>query len=232
MERQFKGVWIPAKVWQDSRLTATAKMLYAEIDSFTGNSSMFWKTNETIASDLGVSIATVKRAIATLRKLGLIEEGQAFNGRTRYLISTAAEMTSTLTAQIEPAQIEPPVSSKRPGRRVKKTLQAAQIEPQNIQSQKIELPCELSESQAIEFHILWEEYLEYRKVQHGFKYKTIKHEQLAIHRLWSESGESLETCRRAIADCIANGWRGLFPRPNRKTGPTIDPGAALAWANS
>ena len=83
MEREFKGVWIPAEIWLDARLTLVEKALYAEIDSFSGNGKTFHKANETIQLEYGVSRPTVSKAIKKLESLGFIEA--TFDGRTRHL---------------------------------------------------------------------------------------------------------------------------------------------------
>ena len=83
MEREFKGVWIPAEIWLDSRLTLVEKALYAEIDSFTGNDKTFHKTNDTIQLEYGISRPTVSKSIKKLEELGFIET--RFDGRMRHL---------------------------------------------------------------------------------------------------------------------------------------------------
>ena len=83
MEREFKGVWIPAEIWLDARLTLVEKALYAEIDSFSGNGKTFHKSNETIQLEYGVSRPTISKAIKKLQSLGFIEA--TFDGRTRHL---------------------------------------------------------------------------------------------------------------------------------------------------
>lgn len=83
MEREFKGVWIPAEIWLDARLTLVEKALYAEIDSFSGNGKTFHKANETIQLEYGVSRPTISKAIKKLESLGFIEA--TFDGRIRHL---------------------------------------------------------------------------------------------------------------------------------------------------
>ena len=83
MERTFKGVWIPAEIWLDSRLTLVEKALYAEIDSFSGNDKTFHKTNDTIQLEYGISRPTVSKSIKKLEELGFIET--RFDGRMRHL---------------------------------------------------------------------------------------------------------------------------------------------------
>lgn len=83
MDRQFKGVWIPAEVWLDNRLTLVEKALLAEIDSFTGNGKTFHKSNETIQTEYGISRPTISKSIKKLEALGYIEA--FFDGRMRHL---------------------------------------------------------------------------------------------------------------------------------------------------
>ena len=83
MEREFKGVWIPAEIWLDARLSLVEKALYAEIDSFSGNGKTFHKANETIQNEYGISRPTISKAIKKLSDLGFIEA--TFDGRTRHL---------------------------------------------------------------------------------------------------------------------------------------------------
>ena len=83
MERQFKGIWIPAEVWLDNRLTLVEKALLAEIDSFTGAGKTFHKANDTIQVEYGVSRPTASKAIKKLEALGYIQS--RFDGRVRHL---------------------------------------------------------------------------------------------------------------------------------------------------
>lgn len=86
-QREFKGVWIPAEVWLDERLTLVEKALLAEIDSFTGAGKTFHKANDTIQNEYGVSRPTASKAIKKLEALGYIES--RFDGRVRHLTAQA-----------------------------------------------------------------------------------------------------------------------------------------------
>jgi DNA-binding transcriptional MocR family regulator len=83
MDRQFKGIWIPAEVWMDTALTLVEKALLAEIDSFSGNGKTFYKSNETIVEEYGISKSTISRAVKKLQKAGYIEIHS--DGRNRYI---------------------------------------------------------------------------------------------------------------------------------------------------
>ena len=71
-DRQFKGIWIPAHIWEQLDLTAAERCLWAEIDSFTNAKSGYYKTNEQAAEELGISQRSVTRAFAKLENLGAI----------------------------------------------------------------------------------------------------------------------------------------------------------------
>ena len=69
--RAFKGVWISREIWLKEGLNAVQKMLLAEIDSLD-NEFGCTAENAYFAKFLGVSIATVSRAIQELSKQELI----------------------------------------------------------------------------------------------------------------------------------------------------------------
>lgn len=72
VERQFKGLWIPVEVLEMD-LSPTAKLLWADIHSFTGRDASFFKSNERVAKEYRCSERTISRAITTLKVAGLIE---------------------------------------------------------------------------------------------------------------------------------------------------------------
>lgn len=54
-------------------LSPTAKLLWADIHSFTGRNASFFKSNERVAKEYRCSERTISRAITTLKVAGLIE---------------------------------------------------------------------------------------------------------------------------------------------------------------
>jgi len=72
MERQFKGIWIPAEIWLDENMTVMEKVLYAEIDSFCGNGKECFCSNAHFAKMLQVSERQVRRLILSLEEKGII----------------------------------------------------------------------------------------------------------------------------------------------------------------
>ena len=90
-ERDFKGIWIPAEIWLDDRLSAQEMVILAEVDSLD-NGDGCWASNEYLAKFSKCSAATVSRAIKNLIECGYIER-VSFDGRTRVMKSCLRKMT-------------------------------------------------------------------------------------------------------------------------------------------
>ena len=84
-KREFKGVWFPAEVWLDERLTALEKIILIEIDSLDGEDGCY-ASNEYLAKFCQCSQSKISGAIAKLKKLGYIRV-KSFDGRKRILES-------------------------------------------------------------------------------------------------------------------------------------------------
>lgn len=84
-KRDFKGVWFPAEIWLDERLTAIEKIILVEIDSLDGANGCY-ASNEYLAKFCQCSQSKVSSAITKLKKLGYIRV-KSFDGRTRILES-------------------------------------------------------------------------------------------------------------------------------------------------
>ena len=107
-ERAFKGVWIPAEIWLDSRLTIYEKAVYAEIDSLDGEKHC-WASNEYLADFCQMSVPTISRTISKLIDLGYIEK-VSFDGRQRILkVSEQSRLISeiSLPNQTDNADLSP-----------------------------------------------------------------------------------------------------------------------------
>ena len=84
-KREFKGVWFPAEVWLDERLTALEKIILIEIDSLDGEDGCY-ASNEYLAKFCQCSQSKVSSAITKLKNLGYIRV-KSFDGRKRILES-------------------------------------------------------------------------------------------------------------------------------------------------
>ena len=73
-ERNFKGVFIPASLYLNKKLSWTEKFIIIEIDSLTTDIEYCSATNKHFSELLGVSRDRVSRIIS-----GLIEKGYIFS---------------------------------------------------------------------------------------------------------------------------------------------------------
>jgi len=92
LKRDFKGVWLPAEIYLDDRLSWTEKILFVEINSLDGQQGCF-ASNAYFAKFLGVSENRISVSISKLKKLEYIEQA-SFNGRKRVL-RTKADFVKT-----------------------------------------------------------------------------------------------------------------------------------------
>lgn len=72
-----------------------------------------------------------------------------------------------------------------------------------------------------DFLVDWKIWIEYKKTNHKFTYKTIESEQIAFNHLYKLSNENQSTAREIINVSIANGYKGLFElKTNQNAKPT------------
>lgn len=84
MPRDFKGIWIPKELWLDERLTATDKIICAEVDSLSTSDKGCYASNEYLANFCQCSVAKVSASISKLIELDYLEL-KSFDGRNRVL---------------------------------------------------------------------------------------------------------------------------------------------------
>lgn len=67
----------------------------------------------------------------------------------------------------------------------------------------------------------WNAWINYKKTNHEFTYKTIEYEQIAFNHLYKLSGENQNAALEIINISIANGYKGLFElKQNQNAKPT------------
>jgi hypothetical protein len=81
----------------------------------------------------------------------------------------------------------------------------------------------------------WFVWINYKKTNYNFTYKTIETEQIAFNSLYKLSNQNQNTAREIIHQSIANGYKGLFElKTNQNAKPTnqqIQNEYANRWAN-
>jgi len=72
-----------------------------------------------------------------------------------------------------------------------------------------------------DFLVDWKIWIDYKKTNFKFTYKTIESEQTAFNHLYKLSNENQSTAREIINISIANGYKGLFElKQNQNAKPT------------
>lgn len=83
--RKFKGIWIPAELWEADQLSITEKCLLVEIDSLDNDPDRgCFASNDYLGKFLQLSAGRTANMISDLRKRGLIIQ-VFFDGRNRGL---------------------------------------------------------------------------------------------------------------------------------------------------
>lgn len=100
--REFKGVWIPKRVFLDERLNAIEKIILIEIDSLDAEDSEgCYASNEYLANFCKCSMTKVSTSISKLIKLGYLYVSKN-DGRKRYLKSRLSNSESQDFKKSEP----------------------------------------------------------------------------------------------------------------------------------
>jgi len=72
MERNFKGVWIPAEVWLNAGLSLAEKVMLVEIDSLQHPERGCYASNAHFAKFFGLSNSRVSEIITSLASKGIV----------------------------------------------------------------------------------------------------------------------------------------------------------------
>lgn len=193
MRRQFKGLWIPVEIL-NAPMSAIAKLLWADIHSFTGNNSCFFKSNKNVADSYGVSERSVSRAIKQLQEAGLIEVES--DGRTRKCRSRLDKMS------MQGRQNDEAVSSnwlhreqeKEQERQQKIKKYGREAKPKDLQEVELYFASKAADvREAHKFH----DYYEGNGWVQGRKGKPIKNWK-AVARNWIRNAEQWNTKPRGF----------------------------------
>ena len=217
MSKEFKGVWIPKEIYQDKELNPTEKLILSDIATL----GEYFKSNETIAKEVGVSIRTASRSIKKLELMGYITTKLDGRNRVAKLTSTLDKMTSTLDKMArhprqngfaeKPNWLHSIQESKQPSIHISKEV----IYP-------------FTENLFIE---AWKVWIQERKEKKLRNY-TQRGEQSALHNLQQISGDDYKTAIQIINNSITHGWQGLFALKEQKTRAPKITADSVRWANS
>lgn len=81
-KRKFRGIWIPADIWENNKLNIIQKTMLAEIDSLSGTGKCF-ASNQYFADFFGISKRRISSIISELNEMGLIKVDLIYKGKTK-----------------------------------------------------------------------------------------------------------------------------------------------------
>lgn len=93
-QKKFKGVWIPAEIWENSDISWLEKCLWAEISALGTEKDPCYASNQYLASKLNSTPASIANMISKLRHLKLVRD-MCFDGRKRWMVALTCGLTLT-----------------------------------------------------------------------------------------------------------------------------------------
>ena len=211
MAKEFAGVWIPKAIYQDDKLTPTDKLILSDIYNLCAEGGDYFKTNETIAKEVNISIPSVSRTIKKLININYIK--CEYNGRSRLI-----KMISTLIKLIkQPNQNDKAAISKRLD-----SIHSSIHTKKHISKER--------PFNSKEFNEIWDIWIDERKQQKRKKY-TQRGEQATLHNLQKISNNDEKTAIKIIQQSITQGWQGLFALKTGAKRNQLNAEQALNWAS-
>jgi len=219
-----KGIFVPMEIWNLGELHPNERVLLAEVLNFEAQGKQCFASNAHFADLLNVSEATARGYISKLVNAGfLVREGDRYNRRLRKSAQTNAQIRADECVN--------------PRKRARKSTQtSAQNSAHNKTDNKTDKVSNKESARAREvilpfqtdtFTAAWQEWKEYKRTDHRFKYKTAQSEQRALIKLQNEHPTETDAIE-AIHTAIANGWKGLVfgksknGRPNARRAANLE----------
>ena len=191
-----KGIWIPLEIW-GLDLAPMDRILLAEVASFSENGKACFMTNAKLAEALGISEDRTRKIIYRLIEAGHLKRGVVANGQGGHKRTLGWAQTDRGVG----------ANGQGGGRKRTRTNQLTKQFTNTLQNKgkifSVVLPW-----QTEAFEAAWSEWLEYKKTDHRFTYKSPKTEQRALIQLQNEYTNETEAIE-AIHRSIANGYKGL-----------------------
>lgn len=203
-EFPFKGVWVPAKVFKDPRLTHADKFLWSIVHILSNEKGCF-ATKETLANYMGSSVRNVQYSLSRLTEAGLVVRA---DGKVWDVVTKALEGEVDCTPEVK---ISSPQAGKEfhpYGYKEIETKKVKEATPPN--EDFIRSDSELSR--------VWDEYLAWRRAAK----KSVN--SLYITR-WNAEFKTwgVFDATKAVESSLRNGYQGIFrpqagmkPRPQAK----------------
>ena len=220
------GIWIPAEVWALD-LPPLHRVFLARLVALSQSDGASWAGDEFLAESLGCTPQHVRKMRGQLEASGhIITEG--YGHKRRLTVELAPVGTSNQrNKQPQKQKKQPEKQELQPQLRQEATTVAESKEENRISEEvvkkserpKVTLNPVVLPWDTDTFAEAWDQWKEYKRVEHRFSFKGSMSEQTSLHQLSNLAGGSEATAIAIIGHSIANGYKGLFP-PGRGATPT------------
>lgn len=207
----FKGVWIPKKVWLDTRLNALEKIILTEIDSLDNGEKGCYASNEHLAEFCQCSKTKVSTAIKKLIDCGYIYV-QNFDGRKRELKSRLSNFERQNIKNCK-ADIQNLKESNTDNNTVNNTNNTLSKKERKSKSKSYdEQIAEYTQSEdlqnALKAFLQMRSFIKKPMTEYALKFMLKKLDEL---------GNTDDTKIAILNQSITNNWQGIFPLKNEYT---------------
>ena len=219
-----KYVSIPIDIWNLGELHPNERVLLAEVLNFEAQGKECFASNAHFADLLNVSEATARGYISKLCNAGfLVREGDRYNRRLRKSAQTNAQIRADECVNSRKrTRKSTQTSAQNSAHKLTSKLTTKESHNKSAHSRDVVLPF-----QTEAFEAAWNEWKEYKRTDHRFRYKTAQSEQRALIKLQNTHGTETEAID-ALHTAIANGWKGFVfgksknGRPNARRAQNLE----------
>ena len=218
---------LPCEMWASvGSLSGLQLAIYCDAWTWRAQGNDSYRANSSLAEMFGVNERAIPRAVSKLVEMGLVTTERRPDGR-RAIIPVAPDQPVT-----RPIRQVTNRSGDQPVREGVTNLSGGDCptgqgggdqlvnQEENITNQLIEQREEKKEREkkieivmpwpSDEFAQAWADWKEYKRAEKGFKFKSPKTEQTALHKLQNDAERNERLAIFAIATSISNGWSGIF----------------------
>jgi hypothetical protein len=197
-ELPFVGVWIPAKVFNDARLTHSDKFLWSIIHILSKKDGCY-ATRETLARYMGSSIRNIQYSINRLTDCKYVVRNP--NGKIWDVVSKVLEGEGSFTPTMKPASPEPCSPLHPEGYKDSKT--SYHKGEDDLRDDYIRSDANLSK--------VWDEYLAWRKAHRKPSNNRYCNRWNDEFKAWA----NITLATQAVTTSLNNGYQGIFkPKGN------------------
>lgn len=209
--RDFKGVWIPKKVWLDTRLNALDKVILMEIDSLDQGKNGCYASNEHLANFCQCSKTKVSTAISKLIECGYVYI-QNFDGRKRKLKSRLSnfERQNIKNCKAEYHNLKESNTDINTDNNTNNTLSKKErkSKSKSYDEQIAEYTGNEDLQNALKAFLQMRSFIKKPMTEYAFK--------LMLKKL-DEIGNTDDAKIAILNQSITNNWQGIFPLKNKYT---------------